>query len=173
MTIAVRPPTDLAEPTLRDAMRRLAGGVSVVTAGEAGDRTGLTVTSAMSLSVDPPTMIVCVNRSASAWPIMRRYGHFCVNVLGAHHQHVADRFAGRLGASGEARYESARWERLATGASALADAVAAIDCSIEETIERHSHAILIGAVRAIRVRGGEPLVYSQGRYGLISLPDAD
>ena len=80
-------------------------------------------------------------------------------------RHVADRFAGRHGVKGKARYEGVRWERLATGALALADAVAAIDCEIEEAIERHSHAILIGAVRAIRIRGGEPLVYSAGRYG--------
>jgi flavin reductase (DIM6/NTAB) family NADH-FMN oxidoreductase RutF len=168
MTIAVKPPLDLSEPTLREAMREVAGGVSVVTVGEGSERTGLTVTSAVSLSVDPPTMIVCVNRMASSWPLFQRYGHFCVNVLGAHHQAVAERFAGRHGVKGEARYHGVRWERLATGASALADAVAAIDCAIEETIERHSHAILIGAVRAIRIRGGEPLVYARGRYGLFS-----
>jgi flavin reductase (DIM6/NTAB) family NADH-FMN oxidoreductase RutF len=165
MTIAVKPPLDLSEPTLRDAMRQVAGGVSVVTVGEGEDRTGLTVTSAVSLSIDPPTMIVCVNRSASSWPLFQRYGHFCVNVLAAHHQPVADRFAGRHGVKGARRYEGVRWERLATGAPALADAVAAIDCAIEEAIERHSHAILIGAVRALRIRGGEPLIYAAGRYG--------
>jgi flavin reductase (DIM6/NTAB) family NADH-FMN oxidoreductase RutF len=113
-------------------------------------------------------MIVCVNRSASSWPLFQRYGHFCVNVLAAHHQAVADRFAGRHGVTGAARYDGVRWERLATGASALADAVAAIDCTIEETIERHSHAILVGTVRAIRIRGGEPLIYAAGRYGQFS-----
>jgi flavin reductase (DIM6/NTAB) family NADH-FMN oxidoreductase RutF len=154
MTIAVKPPLDLSEPTLRDAMRQVAGGVSV--------------TSAVSLSLDPPTMIVCVNRASSSWPRFQEFGHFCVNVLGLHHQPVADRFAGRHGAKGAARYEGAHWEQLATGASALVDAVASVDCTIEEMIARHSHAILIGAVRAIRIRGGEPLVYAQGRYGLFS-----
>jgi flavin reductase (DIM6/NTAB) family NADH-FMN oxidoreductase RutF len=146
----------------------MAGTVSVITVGEGEHRSGLTATSAVSLSVDPPTMLVCVSRTASAWPLFRRYGHFCVNVLGPQHQAVADRFAGRDGARGAVRYEGARWERLATGASALADAVAAVDCAIEEIFERHSHAILIGAVRAIRVRGGDPLVYAKGRYGLFS-----
>lgn len=168
MTIAVKPPTDSAEPTLRDAMRQVAGGVSVVTVGEGADRTGLTVTTAASLSLDPPTMIVSINRAASAWPLFQSYGHFCINVLGTHHQDVADRFAGRHGLTGKARYEGVRWERLATGALALADAVSAIDCEIEETIERHSHAILIGAVRAIRIHGGEPLIYTAGRYGWFS-----
>ena len=63
-------------------------------------RTGLTVTSAISLSLDPPTMLVCVNRNASAWSVIQRERHYCVNILDARHQHVADRFAGRGGVKG-------------------------------------------------------------------------
>lgn len=165
MTIAVKTPVEFSEPSLKHAMRHVAGGVSVVTVGEGADRTGLTVTSAISLSVDPPTMIVCVNKSASAWTVLQRYRHFCVNILASHHGPVADRFSGRLGHKGIARYEDALWERLETGAPALSDAVAMIDCSVTDVIEKHSHAIVVGAVEALRVNGGEPLVYSQGRYG--------
>lgn len=78
MTINAPPP--YAQPatmaTLRLAMRQLAGGVSVITAGLGPDRTGLTVTSATALSLDPPTVIVCVNRGASAWAALERYGAF-------------------------------------------------------------------------------------------------
>ena len=168
MTFAIKTPTNFAEPSLVDAMRRIAGTVSVITAGEGEYRNGLTVTSAVSLSVEPPTMIICVNRGASAWPVLERYRHFCVNVLAAHHKEVADRFAGRGGAKGTVRYEGARWERLATGASGLADAVANIDCAIEDIVERHSHAIVVGAVKALRINGGTPLVYGEGRYGVFS-----
>jgi len=151
-------------PTLRDAMRLVAGGVSVVTAGEGDERTGLTVTSAVSLSIDPPTMIVCVDRNASALPVIARRRHFCVNVLAAEHEPVAKRFTGVGGVKGAARYDAAEWRPQATGALALRDALASIDCEVEETIERHSHVIVIGAVRAIETRAGEPLVYSGGRY---------
>jgi 3-hydroxy-9,10-secoandrosta-1,3,5(10)-triene-9,17-dione monooxygenase reductase component len=113
-------------------------------------------------------MIVCVNRAASAWPIIRRNRHFCVNILGAGHAEVADRFAGRGGAKGPERYAEAAWGALDTGALALADALAAIDCEVEEIVERHSHGIVIGAVRAVRIGAGEPLVYSQGRYGVFA-----
>jgi flavin reductase (DIM6/NTAB) family NADH-FMN oxidoreductase RutF len=150
---------------LRDAMRHVAGTVSVITAGGAGDRTGLTATSAVSLALDPPTMIVSVNRGASAWPVILRHRHFCINVLSADHSHVADRFAGRNGVKGADRYTGADWTTLATGAAALADAVSVIDCELEEAIERHSHAILVGAVRAVMVRGGEGLLYRHGGYG--------
>jgi flavin reductase (DIM6/NTAB) family NADH-FMN oxidoreductase RutF len=150
---------------LRDAMRHVAGAVAVITAGLAEDRTGLTATSAVSLSLDPPTMIASVNRDASAWPVIQRYRHFCINLLAAHHRDVADRFAGKNGVKGAARYAEASWTTLATGAAALDDAIAVIDCELEEVIERHSHAIILGRVMAVKINGGEGLFYGHGRFG--------
>lgn len=164
MNIAVKPLAHSA-PSLRDAMRLVAGGVSVVTVGAGPERTGLTVTSAVSLSIDVPTMLVSVNRTASAWPVLQKYRSFCVNFLAADQQAVADRFAGKGGVKGTARYEGARWQALETGALALDGALAAIDCSVSEFIERHSHIIVLGTVEAIRLGHGDPLVYGQGRYG--------
>jgi 3-hydroxy-9,10-secoandrosta-1,3,5(10)-triene-9,17-dione monooxygenase reductase component len=172
MTMTLRQiPTPAFEAVMfKDAMRRLVGGVSVITAGTGEARTGLTVTSAHSLSVDPPTMLVCVNRSASTWPVIRREGHFCVNILDARHRHIADRFTGRDGVKGADRYEGARWRQFSTGAFGLEDALAVIDCAVEEVIERHSHGIVIGAVRAIHIGAGdEALVYGHGRYRTLNL----
>ncbi|WP_425536819.1 flavin reductase family protein [Ensifer adhaerens] len=159
----------ITAPALKAAMRNFSGGVSVITAGIGDDRTGATVTSATALSVDPPTMIVNINRTSSTWPIIQRYRHFCVNVLAREHQRVAERFSGVDGAKGPARYEGADWVRLASGASALSGALAAIDCEVEEIIERHSHAIILGRVVAITAGSGEPIVYHHGRYGGLSL----
>jgi 3-hydroxy-9,10-secoandrosta-1,3,5(10)-triene-9,17-dione monooxygenase reductase component len=170
MTLRQIPAPTIQAATLRDAMRRLVGGVSVITAGTGEARTGLTVTSAHSLSMDPPTMLVCVNRIASAWPVIRRERHFCVNILDARHQHIADRFTGRGGVKGAERYEGACWRQFSTGAFGLEDALAVIDCAVEETIERYSHGIIIGAVQAIHIgAGGEALVYGHGRYRALSL----
>jgi flavin reductase (DIM6/NTAB) family NADH-FMN oxidoreductase RutF len=168
MTIAVKTPFDFNALSLRDAMRHVAEGVSVVTAGIADDRTGLTVTSALSLSVEPPTMIVCVNRNASSWPVIQKHRHFCVNFLRATQRDVADRFAGRGGIKGVDRYARASWSTLVTQAPVLADAVASIDCDVEEFIERHTYVIVIGGVKAVQVNGGDPLVYGRGRYGTFS-----
>jgi flavin reductase (DIM6/NTAB) family NADH-FMN oxidoreductase RutF len=170
MTLRRIPTPAFEAAAFKDAMRRLVGGVSVITAGTDEARTGLTVTTAHSLSVDPPTMLVCVNRIASAWPVIRREGCFCVNILDARHQHIADRFTGRGGVKGAERYEGARWRQFSTGAFGLEDALAVIDCAVEEILERHSHGIIIGAVRAIHLgAGGEPLVYGHGRYRTLSL----
>jgi 3-hydroxy-9,10-secoandrosta-1,3,5(10)-triene-9,17-dione monooxygenase reductase component len=170
MTLRQIPAQELGVATFKEAMRHLVGGVTVITAGSGEARTGLTVTSAISLSVDPPTMLVCVNRNASAWPIIQRERHYCVSILDARHQEIADRFAGRGGVTGSARYEGARWRQFATGASGLEDALAVIDCRVEEIIERYSHGIIIGAVQSVHLGGGgEALVYGQGRYRAFSL----
>ncbi len=157
------------EASLKSAMRRVSGGVSVITAGVGEDRTGATVTSATALSVDPPTMIVNINRSSSSWPIISRYGHFCVNILSAEQQDVADRFAGKGGLKGTARYDGAEWYTLASGASALRGALAAIDCEVDEIIERHSHAIILGRVVSIVTGEGHSLLYNNGGYGRFSV----
>lgn len=160
------------EPTadFKRAMRHLVGGVSVVTAGIGEDRTGATVTSAHSLAMDPETMLVSINLSSSTWPVIRRHGHFCVNILASHQQAVADRFAGRGGAKGAARYEGAEWLTLATGAGVLVGALASVDCLVEHVVERHSHALVFGAVQAVVTAGGPALVYSHGAYGAYGVP---
>ncbi|MBR0667009.1 flavin reductase family protein [Roseomonas hellenica] len=149
----------------RLAMRQLAGGVCAITVGVDEDRGGLVATSVTSLSVDPPALLVCVNRSASAWPLIRRHRHFGVSLLARRHLLFARRFSGQDGAQGAARYENAAWETAETGAPLLADAIVAFDCQVEELIERHSHGIVIGRVRSITpVREAEVLVYLRGKY---------
>lgn len=151
------------------AMRHLAGAVSVITTGRGEQRTGFTATSVSSFSMEPPAMIVCLNRSSSSWPVVQQHQGFCINLLAHDQLHVADRFSGRSGAQGVARYEGAAWQELVTGSLGLADALTVIDCELDEAIERHSHAILIGRVRAIRTREtAEPLLYWHGAYRHIS-----
>lgn len=158
-------PGESAADEFRGAMRELAGAVSVISCGEGERRAGFTATSVSSLSADPPTLVVCVNRSSSSWPTLRDARSFGVNILSASHRELAHRFAGRTGAEGAERYEGGHWITLSTGAPLLSDALAAFDCSVEEIIERHSHAIVIGRIEAVRRRGGGgALVYWRGDY---------
>jgi flavin reductase (DIM6/NTAB) family NADH-FMN oxidoreductase RutF len=151
-------------------MRQFVSGVCVVTADLGRERTGTTVTSVTSLSIDPPKMLVCLNRAGTILPTIRRYRHFCVNVPAADHQDVADRFAGRDGAKGTARYAAGRCSELATGTAALEGVLAAIDCDFDHDSEWHSHAFVLGAVKALRVGYGDALVCSRGRYGFYPAP---
>ncbi len=163
---AIRPVFDRPADaeSLKEALRTLGGGVSVITAGEGEERSGATVTSATALSIEPPRMLVSLNRSSSTWPVVARFRHFAVNVIGVDHRNIANRFAGIGGLRGPDRYAGAEWTRLASGAPVLEDAVAALDCEVEEAIERHSHVIVIGKVLAIRLGQGQSLLYQNGRY---------
>jgi flavin reductase (DIM6/NTAB) family NADH-FMN oxidoreductase RutF len=149
----------------RSAMRHLAGGVSVITAGRGKDISGMTVTSVSSLSVDPPTLIVSVNRESSSWPLLRRHGFFGVNILTADQVEIAERFAGKDGLKGAARFAGAQWFTRASGTPLLVGALAAIDCEVEDVVERHSHAIVIGRVLDMQLSARTAaLAYWQGQY---------
>jgi flavin reductase (DIM6/NTAB) family NADH-FMN oxidoreductase RutF len=149
----------------RSAMRRLAGGVSVITVGQGNDITGMTVTSVSSLAVDPPTLIVSINRESSSWPLLQRHGFFGVNILAADQLDIAERFAGKDGLKGAARFDGAQWITGASGVPLLAGALAAIECGVEDIVERHSHAIVIGRVLDTRLSlRSAALAYWQGQY---------
>jgi flavin reductase (DIM6/NTAB) family NADH-FMN oxidoreductase RutF len=149
----------------RDAMRDLASGVSLITVGEGDERTGFTATSLTSLSTEPASLLFCLNRQGSTWPILAQRRCFGVNILAAHHREVAEVFSGRTGRVGVERYADAVWTTLATGAPLLEDALAAFDCQVEETMERYSHVIVIGHVLGIRARRSDKaLLYWRGQY---------
>jgi flavin reductase (DIM6/NTAB) family NADH-FMN oxidoreductase RutF len=155
----------VSEDNFRGAMRHLTGGVSVITAGRGRDISGMTVTSVASLSVDPPALIVSVNRGASSWPLLKRYGFFGVNILTSDQVDIAERFAGKDGLKGAERFVGAEWTTRASGVPLLAGALAAIDCEVEEVIERHSHAIVIGRVLDLKLSTRTAaLAYWQGQY---------
>lgn len=158
--------TGAASEDFRTAMRHFAGNVSVITVGTPRERSGLVATSAVSLSVEPPLIIVCINRDSSSWPLFSRFGHFAVNALTAEHESIADRFAGRGGHKGEARFGLGTWTQGSTGAPLLQEAAVALDCRLEESIDRATHSILIGRVMEVRVRDDDAggLVYWRGRY---------
>ena len=162
-------PAEVEPPaTLRSAMRQLAGGVSIITTGSGENRAGFTASSVTSLTLEPPCILVCVNRKVSAWPTIRREGRFCANILGDRHRGLALRFSGAGGIRGIARFDEGRWIEGANGTPVLADALAGVECDLQEALERDSHVIAIGAVRQIRLGGtGTPLVYAQGGYATI------
>jgi flavin reductase (DIM6/NTAB) family NADH-FMN oxidoreductase RutF len=156
---------DVSSADFRRAMRQLAGGVSVITVGRGKDITGMTVTSVTSLSVDPPTLIVSINRESSSWPVLKRYGFFGVNILTADQVDIADRFTSKSGLTGADRFAGSQWITRASGVPLLAGALAAVDCEVEEIVERHSHGIVIGRVLDMQVSTRTAaLAYWQGQY---------
>ncbi|SEP67381.1 NADH-FMN oxidoreductase RutF, flavin reductase (DIM6/NTAB) family [Devosia sp. YR412] len=152
-------------PAFKHAMGRLAGAVNVITIGTGQSRTGFTATSVSSYSVEPPTILVSLNRNSSSWQALLEARSFAVNILAEGQSDVADRFAGRGGIKGNDRYVGWEWDRLGSGTLGLSGAVSVIDCDIDEIIERHSHAIVLGRVRTVETDPDvSPLLYWRGDY---------
>jgi flavin reductase (DIM6/NTAB) family NADH-FMN oxidoreductase RutF len=154
--------------SFRDAMRAFVGNCSVLTVGQGDQATGLIVTSSISLSADPPLILACVNRTSSSWPLFTPGAAFGWSSLGAAHQAVAERFSGFGGVKGPDRYVGADWETV-EGAQLLAGAPTAFACTVEEMIDRATHSIVIGRIRAIRTTADAgALIYWNGQYRSLS-----
>lgn len=147
----------------RDAMSLLSSAVSVVTThGETG-QFGFTASAVCSVTDTPPSLLVCMNSSASS------HGHFvdnrilAVNVLGSQHQSIAQAFASKL--SPAERFAQGQWTRLTTGAPVLTHALVSFDCEIEQMETVGTHTIFICKVVAIYQSGyPQSLVYFNRDY---------
>ncbi len=151
---------------LRDAFGAFATGVTVVTACSGTERVGLTANSLTSVSLDPPLLLFCPARSASALPTLRATGRFAVNVLASDQTPVAERFARK----GVDRFAGATWHELG-GLPVLDGALASFACRLEAEHDGGDHVVIIGRVEAMRASGGEdPLLYFRGAYRRVHVP---
>jgi flavin reductase (DIM6/NTAB) family NADH-FMN oxidoreductase RutF len=147
------------------AIGNRASGSTVVTARSADGPAGFLGLSATHVCADPPLMLVSVDRRTSALQTMLAARHFALNFLPCEAAAVADMFGGKAPQKGAERFETGRWGTLKTGAPILLDAVGAIDCRLEETIERHGVVIAIGRVVAVMDGGDKaPLIHFRGAY---------
>jgi flavin reductase len=149
----------------RDAMSRLGAAVHVVTSAGPGGKTGFTATAVCSVSDQPATLLVCLNRRSKSAPLLAQNGVFCVNTLGADEEKLADMFAGRSGIHLDERFSVGDWITLKTGSPVLASAVIAFDCQTIEIKAVASHNVIFGAVQAVRLGpSGPALVYHERLY---------
>ncbi|GIX22341.1 MAG: flavin oxidoreductase [Gammaproteobacteria bacterium] len=150
---------------LRLAMRRMAASVCVITTrDEAGRGWAMTATAVTSLSMDPPTMLACINHRSMVLAPIRGGAPFCINVLEAGQRAIAEQCS-RAELKTEGFLDRAPWVRGAFELPYLPEAQAAIFCQTERTIAHSTHDIVIGRVAAVQ-RHGEvaPLVYLDSRY---------
>jgi flavin reductase len=153
--------------SFKKALRGVAGAVSIVTSGSYPARRGLTVTAACSLSVEPSTVLVCVNKSAGAHDTIVKTRAFGWNVLSSGHVPLAQTFAGLDGSKGDIRFVEKEWSSLKTGAPILIDALCSFDCRVIGVHPTGTHTIFVGAVLAETHRDDrEPLVYRQGQFAV-------
>lgn len=134
-------PAPIDSDTFRSGMRRLAGAVTLVTTQVGDEYYGLIATAVSSVSASPPSLLVCVNRQASAHDVIDQVGYLAVNILGGEDIVVAELF--RNGAPRDGRFSVLSWVRLETGAPVLSTSLFSFDCTIATRVRHHSHTIFI------------------------------
>lgn len=150
----------------RQAMRRFPAAVSVVTTRCQGSDCGMTATAVTSLSMDPPSLLVCVNRSTSFHTSIEEAKVFCINVLREGQQEISSNFGGAK--SGKEKFSAGDW-REQDGIPYLADAQSVIFCKKSATFLHTTHTIVVGeATGLILHETVAPLLYIDGRYATLS-----
>ena len=157
---AVTKETPVSAEIFKQSMRLLAGGVCIATTGkDGGEWLGLTVTAVSSLTLEPPTVIVCVNRDAGAHTTMHASRRLCVNFLASDHVELAQLFSSSS-FKGSGRFDPSKWTAMTSGLPALIGALAALDCEIIDQMTFGQHSVFICEVKAVRLEPEkEPLVH--------------
>jgi flavin reductase len=151
----------------RAAMRRLAATVNVVTVSAEGEPMGLVATSVASLAAAPPSILVCVNQSASIHSALTKASRFCVNILHRDQIDVARVFSDS--SLRYARFVTGRWEHGGNAPPYLNDAQCVLSCALEQITTFGTHSICVGTVSEVRLRPDiDPLVYVDGRYARVA-----
>ncbi|WP_233836220.1 flavin reductase [Paraburkholderia sp. ZP32-5] len=149
----------ISKTMFRDAMAGLGASVNVITTDGAAGKAGCTASAVCAVTDEPPTLLVCINRASRNNAVIRENGRLCVNVLSAEQQHVAMRFSTK-DLSLDERFACAEWEQLDTGAPVLSDALSALDCDIESSVEVGTHTVFFCTIKAARAPvQGEGLIY--------------
>ncbi|HEX9815163.1 MAG TPA: flavin reductase family protein [Myxococcota bacterium] len=147
---------------LKDAYARWATGVAIVTA-RAGDRIhGMTVSAFTEVSLEPPLVLVCIDKTAGTRPVIAEGGAFAVNILARGQQQLAKRFARKE--EEDRRFVDLEYETGATGAPLLAGSLASLDCRLEAAHEAGDHIIYVGEVVGLRLSDGDPLLFCNRSY---------
>lgn len=144
----------------RRIMGHFATGVTVVTAYQDGEIYGMTANAVTSLSLNPPLILVAVDRTAAMHASLTASGCFALNILTQEQEHLSRRFAQR----GPKDIDDLKWIKATSGAPILADALAWVDCRLAEILPGGDHSIFLGEILAGDSRGGAPLLYFCGKY---------
>ncbi len=133
----------------KEAMSRFVAAVNIVTTDGPAGMGGITATAVTSITVEPPMMLFCINKSSPSAARMISNGVFCINTLAPPDEALANIFAGRTDEHLEERFKTGAWAKLVTGAPVLTSAVASFDCRLVEAKEVTTHFIVIGEVEAV------------------------
>ena len=147
----------------RAAMARFPGAVTIVTTGQGDNRRGITATAVCSVTADPPSLLVCLNRKTGTCEAVTGSMGFTVNLLSGDGGPLAMTFAGAGGVTGADKFREGDWQDGVHGPR-LTTAIASFACEVSELLDAGTHTVFIGQVVAISTADGAPLLYEQSRF---------
>jgi 4-nitrophenol 2-monooxygenase / 4-nitrocatechol 4-monooxygenase, reductase component len=163
----IEPACGLVEPEeFRGLIGKFATGVTVVTTCDDGVPYGTTASAVTSVSLEPPTLLICMNRSSDTGQAITRSGHFAVNVLSEAQALLAQTFAKKGSDFGPHPFDAGR-----RGAPLLVGTVASFECHVTTTVDAGTHTIIVGEVESASGRDGMPLAYFCGKFGRVFVDD--
>lgn len=145
----------------RSALSQFASGVTVVTTRDAnGKRHGITVSSFCSVSLDPPMVLICIEKSTGSHYAFGESGAFVVNILSATQASVSEHFA----STADEKFGDVEHTLNVDGVPELSEAIATLRCTLRHSLDGGDHSIFVGLVESVDVVGGEPLIYFEREY---------
>jgi flavin reductase len=152
------PPVSCAE--FKSVMRRLAASVTIITSADGEKKLGMTATAVCSVSSDPPTVLIVVNKSNRSYPIIAQTRMFAVNVLSLDQEHVASHFSSKPADPFAEIPHTIR----TTGCPIVERADAYMECAVIQQMDVGTHTIFVGKIVSADASGREPLLYHESRY---------
>lgn len=147
----------------RNGMSRLGAAVNIITSDGPAGKAGFTASAVCSVTDDPPTLLVCLNRSASVYPMFSKNRALCVNSLRPGHEDLSQLFGGKTPM--EERFANGAWATLVSGAPVLQDAAVSFDCQMDSVTDVGTHSIIFCTVIAVSLHNeAQALVYFDRKY---------
>ena len=145
----------------RSVLGRFPSGVTVVTTlATDGSDQGMTVSAFCSVSLEPPLVLICIEKTASVYQALAKAPRFVVNILSVDQEQIARRFS----IVDIDRFAGVGYSRSPSGIAVLEDALGIIECSHHAMHDAGDHSIIVGQVESAEVTGGTPLLYYRGGY---------
>ena len=149
------------EALFKLAMSHFASGVTVVTTEDEGTPYGMTVASFASLSLHPPLVLICIEKTVKSHEAIIRAAKFGVSMLSSEQSEISNRFASK---KVEDRFAGVAWSRGELGMPLIDGAICAIECRVHSQLPGGDHTIFVGEVVTVRTHEASPLVYFRSGY---------
>jgi flavin reductase (DIM6/NTAB) family NADH-FMN oxidoreductase RutF len=163
--VSVGAPQGLHPEAFRHVIGHFASGVTVITTRDGEVPLGTTASALSSLSLEPPTLLVCMNTASITGQAIAASGGFAVNILSEDQKEAALTFARK----GEDKFRSISWTPGATGMPLLSGALATLECRVLEQVSGGTHSVFVARVEEAAAHAGAPLAYFRGRFAQLSL----